>query len=141
MSRDALLTKTLTTAGNATTSEYFVGPITPAGVTAGTNVDEWDLNLLGGNETLYLVINVTTLPATESFTPIFGSDDNTTHASLLNRWTCPVAISATGHYAYRLPTIRERYGYLATGTITNGNAGSIVMEAYITPDEPTGRLT
>lgn len=141
MSKDALLTKTLTTAGNATTSEYFVGPITPAGVVAGTNVDEWDLGLLSSTEDLFLCINVTTYVATESFSPIFSSDDNTSRSSLVSRWICPVAIAAAGLYVYPFPAIRERYGYLATGTITNGTAGAMTMEAWITPDPPTGRLT
>jgi hypothetical protein len=137
MSRDRFLTKTLTTGGAATTSEYFVGPI----VDGGSSVDEWDLGLLSGSEVLYLCINVTTYVATESFSPIFSTDDNTSKDSLVTKWTAPVAIAAAGLYCYRLPAIRERYGYLATGTITNGTAGAMTMAAWITPDVPTGRLT
>jgi hypothetical protein len=136
MVQDAFLTKSLTSSG--TSAQYPTGVIE----SGGSAVDEWDLGLLSGSEPLFLAINVTATTGTdETFTPTLVSDDNVGFSSGTVIWTCPVAITATGLYIYRLPAVRERYVRLSTGTIGGTSTPGFTLTAMITTTAPHGRLT
>ena len=132
---DRFLTKTLETSGTSTQS--------PTGVIAdgGSAVDEFDLGLVMGTETLYLLINVTAVTGTSpTMTPTLATDDNTSFSSATTVWTAPAAITAVNTYVYPLPKIRERYAVFKTGTIGGSSTPGLTFTVAITPFVPSGLL-
>ncbi len=136
MVQDAYLTKTLTTSGAS--AQFPTGVIT----NGGSAVDEWDLGLLSGAEPLYLFVNITAVSGTNTptFTPSLVHDDEVAFGSAVVWWSCPVAITATGLYEYKLPACRERYARFSTGSI-GGTNPVFTMTVTLTTTAPHGRLT